>query len=176
MVFEAAPAPPPPPPAENLVANSGFEADLTGWNTSGSGTGVLLSREAGGHSGGWAAKLANTGTTAASCTLNDSPNVIRTTEAATYTATLWVRAPTTGQTLRLRWREYTNFYGSPNNIAGGVLVGSQTASITLTTTWQEVAVSYTPATAGTVLDLNAYVPGAAPGTCFLADDVVIGKT
>jgi PKD repeat protein len=72
----------------NFMKNAGFETDLSGWNTAGSGPGIALSREAGGDSGNWAAKPANTGTTASSCVLNDAPNAIATTANGTYTATL----------------------------------------------------------------------------------------
>src|SRR5205814_8674085 len=40
----------------SFIRNGGFESDLSGWNTSGSGTGITLTRVAGGHSGGWAAQ------------------------------------------------------------------------------------------------------------------------
>ena len=154
----------PPPPAPNLSTNSGFENDLAGWNTSGSAAGVVLAREAGGHSGGWAARLANTAAGAGTCTLNDSPNAVKTTAAGGYTATLWVRGQSAGQTLKLRLREYT----------GTTLVGSAISDLSLTTGWQQASVSYVPKSAGaSTLDLNAYVSGAPPGTCFLADDATI---
>jgi Carbohydrate binding domain len=155
---------PPPPPDPNLFANPGFEIDLAGWNKSGSADGVTLSRESGGHSGGWAAKLANTGTSGASCTLNDAPNAVKTTTGGSYTARLWVRADSPGQTLKLRLREYS----------GATFAGSATSQVELTSGWQQVTVSYTPASPGSsTLDLNAYVSGAAPGTCFYADDATI---
>ena len=157
--------PPPPPPADpNLVANPGFEADLTGWNTSGSAAGVTLSRHAGGHSGGWAARLTNTSAGAGTCTLNDAPNVVTTTATGDYTARLWVRAEGPGHTLKLRLREY----------AGATLVGSAISELPLTTAWQQASVSYAPTSAGaSTLDLHAYVSGAAPGDCFDADDASI---
>jgi parallel beta-helix repeat protein len=148
----------------NLVGNPGFEAGLTGWNTSGSSAGVTLTRVSDAHSGAWAAQLANTAATAGSCALNDSPDWVGTTGAGPYTATMWVKAPAAGATLKLRLREY----------AGSTLAGSATATITLSTSWQQVTVTYTPAAPGaSTLDLNAYVSSAAPGTCFLADDVSI---
>jgi hypothetical protein len=154
------------PADPNLLYNDGFESDLAEWNTSGSSAGVTLTREAGGHSGDWAAKLTNTATSTGGCTLNDSPFIPLTTAPGTYTATLWVRGETAGQTLRLRLREYS----------GSTLAGTQSTSVTLTTSWQQLTVSYTPATAGTTLDFNAYIAGAPPGTCFLADDAAISKT
>jgi PKD repeat protein len=148
----------------NLVPNPGFETDLSGWNTSGSGPGIALTRAAGGHSGGWAAQLANTGALPSTCGLNDSPNVVATTSAAPYTATLWVRADTPGATLKLRWREWS----------GGLLAGAATTLATLTSDWQPVSVTYSPTLPGaSTLDLNAYVVGAAPGTCFYGDDVSV---
>jgi parallel beta-helix repeat protein len=151
----------------NLVANPGFESDLTGWNTSGSGAGISLTRAAGGHSGSWSARLQNTGTGASSCLLNDSPNWVTKTSTGTYTASLWARADSAGAVLKLRLREYD----------GSVLVGTSVIpTITLSTAWQELSVSYAAASPGTsTLDLSAYVSGAAPGTCFYADDVVLTR-
>jgi Tol biopolymer transport system component len=103
--------------------NPGFETDLAGWNASGSAAGVTLTRVSGGHSGGWAAKLTNTGTSAGSCTLNDAPNAVKTTAAGTYTARLWVRADSPGLTLEVRLREYS----------GATLLGSEISEVVLTT-------------------------------------------
>ena len=147
----------------NLVGNPGFETDLSGWNTSGSGTGISLTRVTAGHSGGWAAMLANTGATQSTCTLNDSPDWAKPTTAGAYTGTIWVRADMAGATLKLRFREWN----------GSTLVGTQTTLATLTTSWQQVSVVYTAQVPGSSLDLNAYVSSAAPGTCFYADDVAI---
>jgi parallel beta-helix repeat protein len=147
----------------NLVGNPGFETSLSGWNTSGSGAGITLARVAGGHTGGWAAKLTNTGPSASTCALNDSPDWARPTSAGTYTGTIWVRADTPGATLRLRFREYS----------GSTLVGTATTLATLTTTWQQVGVTHTTVAPGSSLDFNAYVSGAAVGTCFYADDASI---
>jgi parallel beta-helix repeat protein len=147
----------------NLVGNPGFETDLSGWNMSGSGSNISLARAAGGHSGSWAAKFVNTGTTASTCTLNDSPDWAKPTAAGTYTGSIWVRSDTAGATLKLRFREYS----------GSTLVGTQTTLASLTTSWQQVSVSYATQTPGSTLDFNAYVSSAPPGTCFYADDVAI---
>jgi PKD repeat protein len=145
----------------NLIANSGFETDLSGWNSGASTT--PLTRVSGGRTGSWAAKLANTGTSATSCTLNDSPNWVKTTSAGTYTGTIWVRADAAGGVLKLRFREYS----------GSTLVATATSQFTLTTSWQQVTVTYRVPTAGTSLDFNAYISSAPPGTCFYADDASI---
>ena len=39
----------------NLVGNPGFETNTSGWNANGR-TGITITRVAGGHSGGWAAR------------------------------------------------------------------------------------------------------------------------
>jgi hypothetical protein len=147
----------------NFIRNPGFETDLTGWNASGSGTGVTLTRVAGGHSGGWAAFLTNTNTTNQTCLLNDSPNWIASSVATAYTASLWVRADKAGAPLNLRFREYNS---------AGTLLNTATSQVTLSTAWQRVLVTYTVTTPGTNLDLNAYVASAnaPPGSCFYADD------
>ena len=148
-------------PGSNLVGNPGFEAGTTGWNTGGR-AGVTLTRESGGHSGQWAAAVTNT--TAMSqpdCTLNDAPNWVTGSGAGTYQASLWVRAVSPGAVAKVRFREYD----------GATFVGSSIASVTLTTSWQQLAVAYTPQVAGSTLDLNVYVSNAAPGLCFYADDV-----
>ncbi len=151
----------------DYVTNGGFETNLTGWNASGSGTGVTLTRVAGGHSGGWSAQLTNTSSTNQGCTFNDSPNWVKSTLAGTYIATIWVRADRVGAPFKLRFREYTN--------NGNTLVGTAQTQMTLTTSWQQLTVSYTVTSPGSTLDLNGYLTTAdsAPGNCFYADDVSV---
>lgn len=154
----------------NLVGNPGFETGLSGWNTSGSdanGAGVTLTQVAGSHSGSFAALLTNADPSLKNnCTLNDSPDWVKPTSAGTYTGSIWVRADTAGAPLILRFREW----------AGATLVGSATSTVTLSTSWQQVTVSYSPVSPGSsTLDFNAYVQNAygVPGTCFYADDATI---
>jgi hypothetical protein len=168
LTFAPTPAAPPaqPPPDPGLVDNAGFEADLAGWNTSGSAPGISLARVAGGHSGDRAASVDNSATTAGTCALNDAPNIVATTAPGRYTAALWVRAETAGKTLRLRLREYDKTTRS--------LLGGQSMPVELTTSWQKVTVSYVPSAPGaSALDLNAYVTDAASGNCFVADDAAV---
>jgi parallel beta-helix repeat protein len=152
----------------SYVKNPGFETDLSGWNTSGSGTGVTLTRVSGGHSGSWAAQLINGSAAATTCAINDSPDWVKPTVAGTYTGTLWARADTAGKPLKLRFREYT--------LSSGALLGTATSQITLSTSWQRVSVSYTVTTPGSSsLDFNAYLSSAdaPPGPCFYADDASV---
>jgi len=152
-----------------FVGNPGFETNTSGWNTSSSGANIALTRVAGGHSGGWAAKLANTGTTVSTyAVLQDSPNWVATTAAGSYTGSMWVRADTAGALFKLKFKEYS----------GSTTVGTAVTQVTLTTAWQLVTVAYSVATAGTTLDFQAYVSNAAPGTAFYADDasILLGST
>jgi parallel beta-helix repeat protein len=148
------------PPPTNLITNFGFETGTTGWNNNGR-TGIALAQVTGGHSGSYAAQPTNTTTTTqADCTLNDSPNWVRSSQAGTYQASLWVRADTAGQPLTLRIREYS----------GSTFVSSASASITLSTDWQQVTVRYAPQVVGSSLDYTAYITKAKAGSCFTADD------
>ena len=106
------------------MRNPGFAADTAGWNTAGSSDGVTLSRSADGRDGAGAAVVTNTGSSAATCALNDSPNIVHTTAAGTYTATVWVRPDTPGATLKLRLREWS----------GDTALGQARTTVTLTTT------------------------------------------
>ncbi len=156
-------------PPTNLVGNPGFDLDTTHWGTDGSGQGVTLTWVAPGRDGtGGAAKLTNTSTRKRKCVLNDQPNWVTTTQAGTYTASIWVRDDSPFGQFKLLLKE-----------TGGALNGSLTTTVTLTTNWQLVSVSYTVKSPGTsTLDLQAFVPRtfAPTGTCFYADDVSILKS
>jgi hypothetical protein len=148
----------------SYVKNPGFETDLSGWSTSGSGTGISLTRVAGGHSGGWSAQLTNTGTTTTTyATLEDSPNWVKTTIAGTYTGAAWVRADTAGAILKMKFQEYN----------GTTLVATASSQITLSTSWQQVTLSYAVKSPGSTLDLRMYVANPPPGIAFYADDASI---
>ena len=98
--------------------------------------------------------------------LLDSPNWVATTVVGTYAGSLWVRADTAGATLKLRFREYS----------GPTFMGSAMAQVTLSTSWQLVTVTYTPAAPGaSTLDFNAYLSNAPTGTCFYADDAAVSR-
>jgi hypothetical protein len=146
---------------DNLVGNPGFETNTSGWAAGGVAT---LSRVSGSHDGAWAARLENVEGAAGTCTLNDAPNWVGSTAPGTYTATMWVKAPTAGAILKLRLRQY----------AGSTLVGTpKITTTTLTTSWQRVSVELDVTASGSSLDLTAYVPNALVGVCFHADDVSI---
>jgi hypothetical protein len=142
----------------NLVGNPGFETDTAGWQPSG------ITRVSGGHSGDFAAELSNS-TAGAQCTLDDKPNWIAATQAGPYVVSLWVRSDVAGRSLKLRVREYSS----------GANVGSTSTTIALTSEWQLVSVTYTPAAPGSSLDFQAYTSSTPVGVCFQADDVSITR-
>ena len=152
---------------QNLVGNPGFEINTVGWSTGGSGSpAVQLARVAGGHSGDWSAELNNTGSVNSTCALTDSGNWEPVSQATTYTASVWARADASGQTLRLRIREFSNL----------VNVGFATATMPLSTTWQLLTVTYTPTAPGaSTIDVVTYVTSAHPGNCFYADDISLTR-
>ncbi|MCU1657214.1 MAG: Alkaline phosphatase [Pseudonocardiales bacterium] len=146
----------------NLVSNSGFETNVSRWSTNASS--VTLARVSGGHAGSWSARLTNTGGTAGVTTLDDNPNSVTRTSAGTYSASLWVKGATAGRILTLRLRE----------MSGAVVVGSASATVTLSTSWQLVTVSYRTAVPGSTLDFNAFVSAVPAGAVgFYADDAAI---
>jgi PKD repeat protein len=159
----------PAAPPTNLVGNPGFEVNTTHWGTNGSQSGVQLTKVSPGrNASAGAARLNNTSAQKRKCVLNDVPNWVTTTQAGTYTASIWVRDDTPFGQFKLMLKE-----------TGGALNGSQTTTVNLTTNWQLVTVSYTVKSPGTsTLDLQAFVPKnfAPPGTCFYADDVSILKS
>jgi hypothetical protein len=147
-------------PSSELVGNPGFEVDTSGWK--GDVTANTLNRVAGGHSGGWAAEVSNT-VAGGSCGLDDKPSWVSFTQAGAYNASIWARSDTPGLTLKLRVREY----------ASGVLQGSVTRSLALTSSWQQVTAVYTPVAPGSSLDFEAFTVNSPVGVCLQADDASI---
>jgi PKD repeat protein len=159
-----------PPPSQEFVGNPGFETNTTGWGVTGSGTGVALTHvTTPTHTGGGAALLRNNSTGTRRCVLNDVPNWVSTTQAGLYTGSIWVQGGTAGKKIKITLKE----------INGGSVVGSRVVTYTLNTSWQRLAVTYTPVAAGTsTLDFQVFMPldQVPPGVCFYADDASILKS
>lgn len=155
----------PPTAGTNLVTNADFEAGTEGWNTNGFAT-VTLDRTPDAHSGSWAARLTNTGTTVVTSTLNDSPDSVQRSSAGTYQASMWVRsdAAPAGLRIYLRVRE----------MRSGTKLGEIQVPVRLSTTWQQVTASITPTSPGTsTIDVAAALYSAPPGAVFFADDASV---
>ncbi len=145
--------------ANELVGNPGFEATSSGWVPGGSG--VTLTRVAGGHGGSWSAALTNTGSSKITCTITDSPNWVTVMSAGTYHASMWVEgAAKTVVQLRLREVQGSNVIGQ----------ATQSTTIAQTDVWQQVSVDYVTRQPGSnTLDLRAF-SSSLPGLCFAVDD------
>ncbi|MEO6884857.1 MAG: chitobiase/beta-hexosaminidase C-terminal domain-containing protein, partial [Jatrophihabitantaceae bacterium] len=148
----------------NLISNSGFESNTNTWTT-GSSTVKLTRGFLIAHSGLASAQLTNSGTSAQTCVLKGSRNFVAKTAAGTYTASLWVRGGTSGATLTLQLAE----------LSGTTVIGSASATLALTTNWQQIKLTYVARSPGaTALNLLASVASVArTTTAFYADDAVL---
>jgi hypothetical protein len=155
------PPPPPPPPPAELLANSGFEASLSGWARGDKRT--TLSRTcAVAHGGSCSAQLGRTRT--GDALLDDSPDAVSSTTAgATHVAIAWVRAPA-GRTVTLRLRERS----------GSTVVRTSVATATGTGAWQQVVLTSAAASGGTSLSFEAVV-SLVKGTTAQVDDVSLKR-
>jgi PKD repeat protein len=154
---------PDPPPSGNLLDNPGFEFDTSGWDVTGSGSGVDLERIDPGRNGSaGAARVFNGSGGARKCVLTDAPDAVTTTDPGTYTASIWVSGEAAGAQIKIKLFEKV----------GTTIVGSRAKTLVLSTAWTELRVSRTIASPGSSLDLQVFVPRAyaPPGTCFFADD------
>jgi hypothetical protein len=134
-----------PPASGNLVANPGFESNLTGWGAGDNATSLLRTCTVA-HSGTCSAEVGRKRTTG-DAVMDDSPNSVgSTTAGAVYAGSAWVIAPA-GRTVTLRIREYR----------GSKVVRAQTAVMTGTGSWQQLTVQSAPAAGGTSISLDVLV-------------------
>lgn len=159
------PPPPPPPPPGNLIANSSFEASLSGWGT----WQASLARvaQAGAPDGGFVAAV--TRTTGTSFTIDDGAFTVSSTASGrTYTASAWVKAgsaASVGKGVQLKLRERT---------AGGAQVADVGSStVNLTTSWQRLTVSRTATGSGGTLGVRISHGGAVAGSVLNADGITL---
>ncbi len=132
-------------PAPNLVANPGFESNMSGWNTGDNRT--TLARTCTVAHGGACSAQVGRKTSTGEAVLDDSPNTVASSVAgATYTASAWVKAPV-GRTVTLRIREYR----------GSTLVRFRTVVATGTGAWQQLTVAAAPADGGTSMSVDILV-------------------
>ncbi len=151
-----------PPPGTNLVANPGFETNLTGWTGYGK---VTLTRVSGGHSGGFALQLRGQTGQAFGC--DDLPNAVGRVMAAgqTYRFSAWVRSAADRGQAALRILE----------LDGSSQVGStfESSLVRLGTSWQQITADYVVRRDGTTLSLRIVDDPASGGETFLIDDVSV---
>ena len=160
-----------PPPPGNLIANSAFDADTSGWGSFG---GTLTRTESGspcltGNAGAATATL-QTGTV---YTISDSqsgnqPTVRSTAAGQTYIAfaTVWAASTSAvGKPARIILRERVG--------ATGTIIKETATSFTLASAHQLVVVAATAARAGSTLGLRVEQSGAQLGDAFSTDDVAL---
>lgn len=142
----------------NLIRNPGFESGLAFWATASSTT---LSRVTTAYSGHYAAQVVNPRTQRQNCYITDHSNTVARAARGRYRGGLWVRSTHTGQHLIFTVREHTPAHR---------LVGESHRSVTLTTSWRHVVVTYRTHQKGNVVGMTALAPRAPRGVCLLADD------
>ncbi|MGH2688599.1 MAG: PKD domain-containing protein, partial [Actinomycetota bacterium] len=147
----------------NLVGNPSFETNTSGWAAYSSST---IARVAGGYQGSWALEVRGPSSTAL-FGVNDSPNWVASAPAVgtRYRISAWVRSAAGRGQVQLRIREYK----------GSSQVGPTTLSapVTLSASWQEVAMDYVTAGSASTLDLQVLDTPAASSERFLLDNVWI---
>jgi hypothetical protein len=155
--YAVAGATPPPPPAAELVSNTGFEANLSGWARGNART--TLTRDcAAAHGGTCSAALVRT-KSGGDVVVDDSPNSASATAAGvTYASSAWVRAPA-GRTIRLRVRE----------VRGSTVVRTNVVTATATGDWQQLAVTTAAAAGNTSLSVEVVVSLVKNATAHVDD-------
>jgi hypothetical protein len=146
--------------SQNLIANPGFETDLTGWSPLSSPQ--HLDRVPGGHSGGYAAKL--WGSAAGTVVLKDRPNTVTSTKAGhVFHVAAWVKTTTPNVDAVLRVREVSG---------KGSLVDQHGDQVRLKDdSWTQVSFDYKAAKDGDQLDFNVLARNLSVGHALLVDDV-----
>ena len=144
----------------NLIANPGFETDMTGWTPLSSPQ--HLDRAPGGHSGGFAAKLWSA--SAGTVVLKDHPNVVTGTKAGgVYHVAAWVKTTTPNVDAVVRIREVSG---------SGTLVSQHGDQARLSDdSWTKIEFDYTAAKAGDQLDFNVLARNLSVGHSLLVDDL-----
>ncbi len=152
--------------SSNLVANPSFVTDLRGWAGYGGGT---LTRESGGRTGSYAARIQGP-LTYAVFGINDSPNWVMKVPAAgtRYHISAWVHSALTAGRCRLQVREWLN----------GVQQGDAVFSpyVRLGTAWQQVLVDLLAFNVGSTIDVQVLDEPVLGSEAFFVDDVSIALT
>jgi len=150
-------------PTTNLVANPGFESNLSGWGT-GNGRTTLARICTMAHSGSCSAQIGRR-TSTGLAVLDDSPNTVSSSVVgAIYSASAWLSAPT-GRSVTVRIREFR----------GSTLVQARTAVGTGTGGWQQLEIAAAPASGGTSVSVDVLVSLTA-GALAQVDDVSLKRT
>lgn len=157
---------PPPDGSVNLVANGGFETDLSGWTTWQGALSRVAVADA--PQGGFVARVERRSGT--SFTIDDAPAVVTSSQTGTYTAVAQVQAATpsaVGKRVTLYLRERNPTTGVTKTIAS--------TTVTLTTRFQPVTATAAIATPGTAIEVFAGQSGAVAGDAFHIDAIALTR-
>lgn len=153
-----------PAPTDNLVSNSSFESNTSGWT----GWQSTLSRtQLAGVDGDYVVKV--TRSTGTSYTVNDEPpSVSSSTAGQTYDASTWVQAASSGSegksvTLKIRER----------NGAGELVQEISSPAVALANFFKPLSVSITAQGSGNTIDIRISQTSAVSGDAFYADLFVV---
>ncbi len=146
----------------NLVANPGFESNTNNWSV----TNASLSRDTGNaHSGSAGGKVQRSG--GSTGTLTDNPDTVSNPAQNTvYSGSVWVKgyAASAGKTITLSLTEK----------GGAVANESDSSSIALSTSWQQISVNRTIQESDrSKLEISLHVPSWGSGDGFWVDDISI---
>lgn len=147
----------------NLLANPGFEPNVTSWST----TAATISQDATKvHSGSFAAKVVPSGTATQSYISSEN---IAVTTGTQYTVSVWVwltTAVTNGFTCSIDWFNSTSTYLSTTSSSVSVSAGA----------WTQVSNTFTAPAGAAYGNLSAVLIGSPPATnIFYVDDATFSK-
>jgi hypothetical protein len=150
----------------NLVSNPGFETDLSGW-TPYSTTPANFTRVAGGHTGGFCARIQ--GSSTSSFGIDDLPNTVTTVPGVgtRYRMSAWIRSDNSVRAVKIRIYELNG---------SGSQIGSTYYSpeVTLSPAWKLVTVEHTTqAATATALSVRITNYPSVANEVFFIDDVSI---
>jgi hypothetical protein len=145
---------------DNLVPNSGFEADLRGWRALG---GADLTREPGGKEGGWDVRVApgQAGGTTPGLSL---PTVVRSKPGQLYHANGWVRSARPGAVLTIALYERLDGRRARANVLGMTLPD---------TAWHQFGTLHQTALPGSDLTFEIAARQLPEGAWFEVDQVLV---
>jgi len=152
----------------NLTTNPSFESSLAGWVP----VNASLSRVqlTGAPDGGYVAEVKRT--SEGRFGIDDSPSTIASTSAGqSYTGTAYVRASSAssvGKRVVMLMRE--------RNASGSIVRTGTALPVTLTNSFQRIALSVSAQGSGNNLDIYVYQESAVSGNAFYVDAITISQT
>ena len=147
-----------------LLGDGSFESGTSGWAATGSG--AVLARATGGHTGTYAAQVTNTSGGAGPIGISTTASSLSGKGRGSYTAGIWVRSSAGSMSVTLTLQRSS----------GSTVLETQSATVTADTTWRYVEVTGRPVkTTDTSLMVSATATGVPGGASLLFDDASISR-